>query len=172
VPKESGGPSYVRLDLAREWLLIRALVTSPAANVQWLFISAPIEALLTEYARARGEDASVVWHAENLMLQPKDSLPHDDHLHLRTACLPEETVLGCEGGGPYWPWLPAWLGGVSEPDDEALLLALLTPIPVDRVPPAAEPLVTLPSPNETTRAIQSAGRPTRPADAQRPDRGN
>ena len=33
-------------------------------------------------------------------LQPGDSLPHDDHFHLRVACSPEEAQAGCSGGGP------------------------------------------------------------------------
>ncbi|MET0595365.1 MAG: penicillin-insensitive murein endopeptidase, partial [Polyangiaceae bacterium] len=81
VPNGRGGGRYIRLDLAREWLLIKALLSIPQANVQWMFVSLPVEALLTDYARARGEDAELVWHAETVMLQPKDSLPHDDHLH-------------------------------------------------------------------------------------------
>jgi len=27
-------------------------------------------------------------------------------LHLRIACSPDASVQGCEGGGPYWSWLP------------------------------------------------------------------
>lgn len=97
---------HLRLDVEREWLLVKALVGSPEANVQWLFISRWIEALVIEYARARGEDPELVWQAESVLLQPGDSAPHDDHLHLRVACTPDEAVAGCLGGGPYWSWLP------------------------------------------------------------------
>jgi len=45
--------------------------------------------------------------AENVLQEPAESLPHDDHLHLRIACSPEASVQGCEAGGPYWSWLPA-----------------------------------------------------------------
>jgi hypothetical protein len=48
-----------------------------------------------------------VWQAETVLMEPGDSLPHDDHIHLRIACTPEESVAGCAGGGPYWEWLPA-----------------------------------------------------------------
>lgn len=103
---DAGGPRYLRLDVERDWLFVRALVTSPEANVQWIFVSAPIEGLLVEWARARGESDEVIVRAQSVMRQPTDSLPHDDHFHVRTACLPDEAVAGCEGGGPYWPWLP------------------------------------------------------------------
>ncbi len=97
---------YVRLDVERTWLLVKALVSSQTIGVQWLFVSRGVEALLVDYARARGEDLELVWHAETVLLQPGDSSPHDDHFHLRIACLPAEMAQGCEGGGPYWPWLP------------------------------------------------------------------
>lgn len=97
---------YVRIDLPREWLLVKSLLGSTDVNVQVLFCSHAIEALIVEYARARGEPAELVWQAETVLMQPSDSLIHDDHLHLRIACSPEETVTGCEGGGPHWEWLP------------------------------------------------------------------
>ncbi|HEX9295236.1 MAG TPA: penicillin-insensitive murein endopeptidase [Polyangiaceae bacterium] len=143
IPPERGGPKYVRLDVAREWLLIKTLMTKPEANVQWMFISTPLEALITEYARARGEDPELIWHAENVMLQPADSLPHDDHLHLRTACTPEETLFGCEGGGPYWPWLPALPATPPLESDDALVMALLAPIEVEAQNAKSAPLVKL-----------------------------
>ncbi|MCL2825372.1 MAG: penicillin-insensitive murein endopeptidase, partial [Polyangiaceae bacterium] len=99
------GRVYLRLDIERNWLLAKALVLSPFADVMWLFVSNPIKALLTEYAFARGEDPLLVWQAENVMLQPRNALPHDDHFHLRIMCPGDSAVFGCEEGGPYWPWL-------------------------------------------------------------------
>ena len=109
---------FVRLDVEREWLLVKALISSPEANVQWLFCAKWIEAMIIEYAFARGEDPELVWRAENVLLQPTDSANHDDHLHLRIACTPDESVAGCIGGGPSWPWLPKSpkLGPVADED--------------------------------------------------------
>jgi penicillin-insensitive murein endopeptidase len=101
------GRAWVRLDVARQWLLVKELVTSPLIEVQWLFCSSPVEALLINHALSISEDPEVIWRAQHVLLEPADSLPHDDHLHLRVACSPDESVLGCEGGGPYWNWLPA-----------------------------------------------------------------
>lgn len=115
---------FVRVDLAREWQLVKALITSREANVQWLFFARWLEALVIEYARARGEDPELVWYAESVLLQPGDSAAHDDHLHLRVACTPEEAVAGCLGGGPYWPWLPA-LPQLQTPADPELAQALI-----------------------------------------------
>ncbi len=115
---------YARIDLEREWQLVKALVTAREANVQWLFFARWLEALVIEYARARGEDPELVWYAESVLLQPGDSEAHDDHLHLRVACTPDEAVAGCLGGGPYWPWLPA-LPQLATPPDAELLQALV-----------------------------------------------
>jgi penicillin-insensitive murein DD-endopeptidase len=122
---------YVRVDLAREWQLVKALVTSREAHVQWLFFARWLEALVIEYARARGEDPELVWYAESVLLQPGDSAAHDDHLHLRVACTPDEAVAGCLGGGPYWPWLPPVPQLVTPPDEDlaAAIIGDLLPGP-------------------------------------------
>ena len=125
----TGDGHYVRLDVDREWRLVRALLEEPRAQVQWLFLARWLEPLVIERAFARGEDPELVWYAESVMLQPGDSSSHDDHLHLRIACSPEEAVGGCEGGGPRWPWLAALPDLSPEPDAELAraLLDELTP---------------------------------------------
>jgi penicillin-insensitive murein endopeptidase len=107
VDASKGGPAFVRLDVARTWKLARALLESPHASPQWIFVSAPIEALLIEHARALGEPPLLIWKAENVMHQPGDSAPHDDHFHLRLACTDGEAAAGCVSGAPSWPWIPA-----------------------------------------------------------------
>jgi penicillin-insensitive murein endopeptidase len=116
--------TFVRFDTERNWQFVKALVTSPKADVQWIFIARWLEAMLIEHARARGEDLELIWRAENVMLQPTDSAAHDDHFHLRIACTQDELVHGCDVHGPAWPWLPGppVLENVS---DEELLSALL-----------------------------------------------
>jgi penicillin-insensitive murein endopeptidase len=98
------GTDYFRLDVERQWLFFKELLTSPTVEVQWLFISRDLEALIIDYALARETDLDLVWQAETVMLQPGDSAPHDDHVHLRIACRADEAVYGCEGGGPRWEW--------------------------------------------------------------------
>jgi penicillin-insensitive murein DD-endopeptidase len=104
---------FVRLDVPRQWELIKALLTSPHIDVQWLLASSTVEALVIDYGLARGDDPELIWRAQNVMLEPADSLPHDDHLHLRIACSPAQSARGCEGGGPYWNWLPPAIGEVE-----------------------------------------------------------
>lgn len=127
------GKDYLRFDVERTWLLVRALVEDREAEVQWLFVARWLEALLIEYARARGEPDETVARAEAVLHQPGDSLPHDDHLHLRVACSPDDAVAGCLGGGPRWPWL-APLPTLAPHGDDELLHALLEEVVV---PPRA-----------------------------------
>jgi len=96
--------SYAVLDVARQWALFRALLTDPTIDIQFLFMSRRLEARVIEYALAKETDLELVWHAQTVMLQPGDSLPHADHVHVRIACRPQEAIQGCTGGGPHWPW--------------------------------------------------------------------
>ena len=100
-----GTADYVRIDIEREWLLLRSLLTSSEIDVQFMFVCHELEALLIDHARALGEPDALIWQAETVMLEPSDSLRHDDHVHLRIACAPNEAVAGCSGGGPRWQWL-------------------------------------------------------------------
>lgn len=124
----AGRQTYVRFDTERTWLLVKGLLQSGEAEVQWLFIARWLEAMLIEYAIARGEDLDLILRAEAVLHQPGDSAPHADHIHARIACTPEEEVAGC-GGGPRWKWLPPPLQTVET--DEDLLYAILE----DLVPP-------------------------------------
>ncbi|MBK8251565.1 MAG: penicillin-insensitive murein endopeptidase [Polyangiaceae bacterium] len=135
--------SFVRLDIERQWLLVRALLTDPQSAVQWMFIAHPIEALLIEYARARGEDPELVWRAEQVMIEPWDSLPHDDHIHLRLACTPDEAIAGCLGGGPYWPWLSP-IPQLAPLDDAALFDAIAGDLAAPQDPKSSSKVATAP----------------------------
>jgi penicillin-insensitive murein DD-endopeptidase len=130
-----GSNEYYRLDIERQWRVIKLLLESKEIDVQWMFCSRPVEALLIDYARARGEPDEVVWRAETVLLQPADSLPHDDHIHLRISCTPATALSGCSGGGPYWEWLPDLPSiKLSEQD----LLEIGQQAPLDVQPPASE----------------------------------
>lgn len=124
---------FYRIDVERLWILTKAFVESPEANVQWMFIARWLEALIIEYARAKQEDPELIWHAESVLLQPGDSAAHDDHIHLRIACTPEESVEGCLGGGPYWTWISP-LPQLKSPPDPELFEALLGDLPTGAAP--------------------------------------
>jgi penicillin-insensitive murein endopeptidase len=130
----------LRFDIEHQWRLVRALVSAQELGVQFLFVSRTVEALLVEYALALGEPLELVVRAQSVMLQPGDSLPHDDHVHVRIACSVEEALEGCVGGGPYWEWLPPLPPPLTL--DGAALAALVSDDPA----PELEPLAPSPEP--------------------------
>ncbi len=126
---------FYRLDVERNWRFVRALVTDPGAAVQWMFASRAVEALLVEYARARGEPDELVWKAQAVLHEPGDSAAHDDHFHVRLACSPDEAVAGC-AGGPRWQWLPP-LPILQEGDVSVELAAVPPEGPPSLAPPSS-----------------------------------
>jgi penicillin-insensitive murein endopeptidase len=84
---------------------------------------------LLDHARAHGKDPWVVDRAARLLLQPGDSLPHDDHFHVRLACTLRERALGCVDGAPLWPWMiKDWEKGDALPNDDDAVLDLMEPL--------------------------------------------
>lgn len=81
-----------RFDDARNWAFIEALVRNPRVRISRVFVSSPIRARLLEHARKVGAPAAIRQRAAQLMIQPSDSLPHDDHFHVRIACPPGSSV--------------------------------------------------------------------------------
>ncbi|MFO7178587.1 MAG: penicillin-insensitive murein endopeptidase [Pseudomonadota bacterium] len=103
---EIGKGEFVRIDIPRQWAFFKHLLQNEEIGVQFLFVSQDVEALLIDYALSRNEPLDLVYRAQTVLLQPRDSSPHADHVHVRIACAPEEWAMGCSGGGPYWDWLP------------------------------------------------------------------
>jgi penicillin-insensitive murein endopeptidase len=118
---------FLRFDVEREWLLVKALVEDDEARIQWIFASRIIEAMLLEWGRARGESGETLLRAETAMLQPVPGGEHDDHVHVRTQCTAEEVAHGCEATGPVRSWI-AFDVAAPTPTDAELALDLLRPI--------------------------------------------
>lgn len=92
----------VKLDAARTWRFVRALVEDPEALVQRLFVAEHVRTmLLAEAARVRAPRFAIE-RAGDAMCQP--SPPHDDHIHLRLFCTAEDMRAGCLDGNPMYPW--------------------------------------------------------------------
>ncbi len=126
----AGGPSndLFFFDDARNWAIVRALLSDPEISVQWIFCSRGIKARLLEYAMALGEDPEVVFRASWVLHQPSRGNPHADHFHIRVGCTAEEQSLGCINTAPIWPWIrndsekPAT---AAELTDEMMLRAMV-----------------------------------------------
>ncbi len=82
-----------RYDLPRNWTLVQELLTDPGARVSHIFVAEWIRHQLLVYARPRVSRA--LWdRAAMVMMQPHNSLPHDDHFHVRISC-PREAHSAC-----------------------------------------------------------------------------
>lgn len=82
-----------QFDDAKNWALVTAFVNDTAARVTHIFVASPIRARLLAYAEKIGAPAATRTRAAELMAQPRGSLPHDDHFHVRVACPPGSTEL-------------------------------------------------------------------------------
>lgn len=89
----------VKLDVARSWAVVRALITSPEADIQYIFFYEPLTQMVLDYARSIGEPELVIERARALLRQPGDSLKHDDHMHVRIFCPASDIPYGCEDAG-------------------------------------------------------------------------
>jgi penicillin-insensitive murein endopeptidase len=82
-----------RYDLPRNWALVQELLTDPVAHVSHVFVAEWIRHQLLTYARPRVSHA--LWdRAAMVMMQPRNSLPHDDHFHVRISC-PHDPHASC-----------------------------------------------------------------------------
>ena len=120
---------FLRFDVERQWLLLKALLEDDEGAVQFVFASRTIRAMLIRWAVARGEPTELVYRALTVLVQPQPGGEHDDHFHVRTACTPEEQDLGCEPSGPARPWL-ARRAQKTDDDTRALVGSLFTPASV------------------------------------------
>jgi penicillin-insensitive murein endopeptidase len=103
--RDLGDPSDdipLTFDVARTWLFLEALIEDEEAQLQQIFVAEHLRALLLEHARAQRIPATVIQRFEEMTCQP--GYPHDDHLHLRFFCAPEDVAKGCRDSAPMYPW--------------------------------------------------------------------
>jgi murein endopeptidase len=85
LPVRSSGstPFGLRFDDERNWALVRVLVSD--TSVQTIFVAAPLERRLIDYARRQGVLPALIARADAAMRQPSHGRPHDDHFHVRIS---------------------------------------------------------------------------------------
>lgn len=102
------------------WLIVKGLITYPAAQVQYLFIESGLRDQVLVAATKAGEPATLIQRAAMLMRQPVGSSPHSDHLHLRVYCSRRDVMGGCHNSGAAHPWVDLY------EDDKAQAIAKVT----------------------------------------------
>jgi penicillin-insensitive murein endopeptidase len=75
-----------QFDDAKNWAFVSTIASDPHARVSHIFVASPLRARLLSYAEKVGAPPAIRSRAAELMAQPKGSLPHDDHFHVRIAC--------------------------------------------------------------------------------------
>lgn len=124
-----GREAPLRFDVERNWSLVEALLRDERAGVARIFVAGWLRRMLLDHARGAGKAAWLVDRAERVLLQPGDSLPHDDHFHVRVACTTQERYLGCVDGAPLWPWLHKdWEKDDAVANDDEAVLDLMEPL--------------------------------------------
>ncbi len=77
-----------QFDDAKNWALVASIAGNASARVSHIFVATPLRERLLQYAQKIGAPRAIRVRASELMAQPRGSLPHDDHFHVRIACPP------------------------------------------------------------------------------------
>jgi len=103
------------LDVRRTWALVASLLSDQMMEVQWIFMHKPLTELLLQEAGKENADPALVARAREILHQPSDAPPHDDHMHVRVFCPVASRVFGCVDKGPRRWWKKRWkyMGPVS-----------------------------------------------------------
>lgn len=80
-------------DLARNWSLVKVLITDEDVTVQNIFVSRRIRRWLLDYARALEEPDELVGRAA-VVLRKAAGRTHNDHMHVRIGCSDHDSRLG------------------------------------------------------------------------------
>ncbi len=81
-------------DLARNWALVRAMLTHPTVRLDRVFVAPRIERWLIAFAEATDEPRWLVRRAAAILTQPTRDMGHDDHMHIRIKCGRREAASG------------------------------------------------------------------------------
>ena len=122
------GRPELRFDVPRGWTFVESLLSNDHAQVQWIFIYDPLKQALLEHAREIDADPEIIALASDILHQPGDSAPHDDHFHIRLFCSRADRLEGCTNWGPEWQHAHLWTTAVDARVEE-LLRGLSDPSP-------------------------------------------
>jgi HEAT repeat protein len=102
--KYEGEHGIYIFDIPRNWALIEGFVLhSGNGRLQYIFVADWLRDMILEHARTSGADGEVIAAAARLMMQPRATLAHNDHFHLRIYCSEADVRSGCEDKGRFQP---------------------------------------------------------------------
>jgi penicillin-insensitive murein endopeptidase len=92
----------VQLDKTRTWRFVAALLEIAQDSVQRIFVVEHVRSMLLNEAQRVHASRALIQRFEDITCQPE--APHDDHLHVRLFCTPEDMSEGCLDSAPIYPW--------------------------------------------------------------------
>jgi penicillin-insensitive murein endopeptidase len=92
----------VQLDAPRTWRFVAALLEVAQESLQRIFLVEHVRSMLLSEARRVHAPQLLIQRFEDITCQP--DAPHDDHLHVRLFCTPEDMLQGCLDSTPTYPW--------------------------------------------------------------------
>ncbi len=101
----SGDGSRRKFDAKCTLRLAQAIAEDTIAPAQHIFLSRGLRALLLREAKRSRLDEGLVARISEMVRQPSDSAPHDDHLHIRLYCSDQDRRWGCLDRGPMRSWV-------------------------------------------------------------------
>jgi penicillin-insensitive murein endopeptidase len=81
-------------DLARNWAFVKALVTDRRATVTNIFVAWRVRKWLLDYAKEAGEPKELRDQVRAVLVVPRNTKSHNDHMHIRIACSDEDIENG------------------------------------------------------------------------------
>lgn len=101
----------VAIDVPRTWRFAQELIEVSGGQLQRMFIVEHVRnMLLAEAARVKAPQ-EIVQRFADITCQPE--YPHDDHVHIRLYCTPEDMALGCRDSLPNYPHRVAELAALG-----------------------------------------------------------
>ena len=97
-----GDDQPVKIDLPRTWRFMQALLEAAPDQIQRIFIVEHLRTLLVAEAERVRAPKAIRQRFDEVTCQP--GTPHDDHMHVRFFCTPEDMAAGCEDSVPLYPW--------------------------------------------------------------------
>ncbi|MFT4703171.1 MAG: penicillin-insensitive murein endopeptidase [Bradymonadia bacterium] len=120
--------SGLQMDFERAWRIVEGLLVTRAGDVQWIFVYRPLKREILAAAERAGASPELLAIAEQVLHQPGDSAPHNDHFHVRLFCSRDDVLEGCIDAGPRRDHAPNYSGLVDARISE-LTRGLMDPDP-------------------------------------------
>jgi penicillin-insensitive murein endopeptidase len=91
-----------QLDTKRTWHFVAALLEGAGDAVQRIFLVEHVRSMLLAEAKRVHAPKAIIQRFDDVTCQPE--APHDDHMHVRLYCTPQDLALGCQDSLPTYPW--------------------------------------------------------------------